>query len=83
MNSLLLIVITSEHMKVHIFELQRIMRILLIIAVMNRHSGLNGIRTHDFSDTGAVLSLPTELSSQLEADFNFTTAQVVCITVIN
>ena len=32
-----------------------------------RNSGLNGIQTRDLCDTGAVLSLPTELSSQLGA----------------
>ena len=31
-----------------------------------KNSGLNGIRTHDLCDTGAVLS-PTELSRHLEA----------------
>ena len=32
-----------------------------------KYSGLNGIRNHDLCDTGAVLYVPTELSSQLEA----------------
>ena len=52
-------------------------KIWLIIAVLHttravvrlklgNNSGLNGIRTHDLYNAGAVLSIPTERSSQLE-----------------
>ena len=36
---------------------------------LEKNAGLNGIRTHDRCDSGAVLltSLPSELSSQLGA----------------
>ena len=39
---------------------------------LEKNSGLNGIRTHDPCDTGAVL-LPIELSSQLGAGHSVST----------
>ena len=48
-----------------------------------KNSGLNGIRTHDLCDTGAVLrghGFESRSGLNVFSGFNFTTAQVVCVT---